>query len=331
MARLTTFSRFLITLAIIGAIFFGVRKFLPNLGKTSNTEITTNDEAKTNPDGGNTSNQIQPTQFERPAFNYTPPAPVNGKLKGVVEMGATGFNSFIIRIDANKNWKLEKSQFGASLIKEGLATDQDIKNGLKSYIAEMLAFGVGGRDIHFVISSGAKKEEITNKIIKFLGEFGYVVNTVTPEQEGRYALKACLPSSYAANSFVTDIGSSNTKISYTKGGRIQAYECQGAKYFQNQISDIDVANDVAAKSSNIPTSNRETCFILGGVPYELAKQVRNGKERYTVLKAPGDYKAEGDKQRCGLNIYNAIAKTTNCKQFIFDWDANFTIGFLLEL
>ena len=27
-------------------------------------------------------------------------------------------------------------------------------------------------------------------------------------------------------------------------------------------------------------------FVLGGVPYELAKRVRKGKERYTVLDAP---------------------------------------------
>jgi hypothetical protein len=59
--------------------------------------------------------------------------------------------------------------------------------------------------------------------------------------------------------------------------------------------------------------------------------VRNGKERYTVLKAPADYKAEGEKQKAGLNIYKAIADATGCQTFVFDWDANFTIGFLLTL
>jgi hypothetical protein len=67
------------------------------------------------------------------------------------------------------------------------------------------------------------------------------------------------------------------------------------------------------------------------VPYELAKQTRSGKERYTVLKAPADYKSDGAKQEAGLNIYSAIADGTGCKQFVFDWDANFTIGFLLGL
>ncbi|MFM8485015.1 MAG: hypothetical protein ACKOCH_01680, partial [Bacteroidota bacterium] len=83
--------------------------------------------------------------------------------------------------------------------------------------------------------------------------------------------------------------------------------------------------------AQVPQNLRQTCFIIGGVPFELARQTRKDKERYTVLKAPGDYKAEGAKQQAGLNIYNAIAETTGCKQFVFDWDANFTIGFLLNL
>jgi hypothetical protein len=83
--------------------------------------------------------------------------------------------------------------------------------------------------------------------------------------------------------------------------------------------------------SQVPESNRANCFIIGGIPFELAKQVRNGKERYTVLKAPQDYTSTGEKQKAGLNIYKALADETGCKTFVFDWDANFTIGFLLGL
>lgn len=339
MARLTTFSRFLITLTIVGAVVFALFKFFPQLknwkdGKMQ--EITTTEDARSdNNSGGNqttttTTNQIS-TGGERVPFAYTPPAPVNGKLKGVVELGATGFNSFIIRVDAQKNWKLEKSEFGASLVYEKLATDDDIKNGLKRYIADMLAYGVGPRDIHFVISSGAKKVDITTKIQQALNSMGYVTNTVTAEQEGRYGLKSCLPQAYRSNGFVVDIGSGNTKISVAKGNNVQSYESFGAKYFQNGTSEETVANEIASKCSNIPNENRGICFLIGGVPFELAKQVRNGKERFTVLKAPGDYKAEGEKQKAGLNIYNSIAKATGCKQFVFDWDANFTIGFLLDM
>jgi hypothetical protein len=32
-----------------------------------------------------------------------------------------------------------------------------------------------------------------------------------------------------------------------------------------------------------------------------------------------------------VNIYKAIKDATGTDQFVFDWDANFTIGFLLDL
>ena len=35
--------------------------------------------------------------------------------------------------------------------------------------------------------------------------------------------------------------------------------------------------------------------------------------------------------KAGLNIYKAILDATGVKQVVFDWDANFTIGFLLGL
>ena len=127
---------------------------------------------------------------------------------------------------------------------------------------------------------------------------------------------------------MVDIGSGNTKISWLPGGAIEA---PGAKYFQNKLDPGAVFQEVKGKASQVPANLRGTCFIIGGVPYELAKQSRNGKERYTVLKAPADYKADGAKQEAGLNIYAAAAEGTGCKQFVFDWDANFTIGFLLNL
>ena len=334
MARLTTFSRLLITLAIVAAIFFGVRYFFPNLGKsggdaggpaTTEQPATTGGEQSggTSTTWGKTGSSFTPTPF-----NYTAPAPAGGKLKGVVELGATGFNSFIIRVDNQKNWKLEKAEFGVSLVKENLATDEDIKSGLKRFIADMVGYGVGARDIHFVISSGAKKEAITEKISAQLKSMGYFVNEVTPQQEARLALRAALPDAYQSKAFVVDIGSGNTKISWLPNG---AFESYGAKYYQDNTTDATVYQDVKNKAGQIPANLRGTCFIIGGVPYELAKQIRNGKERYTVLKAPADYTPDGAKQKSGLNIYQAVADATGCKQFVFDWDANFTIGFLLNL
>jgi hypothetical protein len=351
MQRLTVAGRLLITALIVAAIYFGfryfggndaLRKIAPN--KENTTEYT---ESQTMPrtdeekaaetidesiaSDSKSSDEASSTSSTRRPFDFTPPAPQNGKLKGVVELGASGFNSFIIRVDDQKRWKLEKAEFGNSLVLENMASDDDVRAGLKSYIGKMLDFGVGGRDIHFVVSSGAVKAEGTQKIIKALKTLNYVVNTVTPEQEGSLALRSVLPTEYTDNSFVVDIGSGNTKISWKEGGSTKALETYGAKYYQNSTPDDKVASEVSAKAKQVPSDHRKTCFIIGGVPFELAKAVRKGKERYTVLDAPSAYKLDDAKAKAGLNIYKAIANATGTDQFVFDWDANFTIGYLLTL
>ena len=354
MQRLTIAGRLLITALVLAAAFFAfryfggneaLRKLSPNdndkeysesgtMPRADNEtaeavveESTASDEATSS--AGSSDNASSDTP--RRAFSYTPLAPQNGKLKGVVELGASGFNSFIIRVDDQKRWKLEKAEFGNSLVLENMASDDDIRAGLKSYIGKMLDFGVGGRDIHFVVSSGAVKAEGTQKITKALKALNYVVNTVTPEQEGSLALRSVLPADYYANSYVVDLGSGNTKISWKENGATKALETYGAKYFQNNTSDETVATEVKAKVKQIPAGNRKTCFIIGGVPFEMAKKVRNGKERYTTLDAPSAYKLEEAKSKAGINIYKAIADATGTNQFVFDWDANFTIGYLLTL
>ena len=329
MARLTTFSRLLIVAAILVGIYFAVTTFLPQL---TGGENGTNSGSDPKTEVGKTSSKPgKMASWTRQPFTYEPPAPVNGKLKGVVELGATGFNSFIIRVDSKKNWKLEKAEFGASLVYENIATDNDIRQGLKSYIADMIEYGVGGRDIHFVVSSGAKKAEAAQKIINVLRSMKYYVNTVTPEKEARLALRAAMPPDYYGKAFTLDIGSGNTKISWMTGSFSKGVETYGSKYYQNNVSDNTVYSGVKAKARQVPKDARDVCFIIGGVPFTLAKDIRQGKERYTVLKAPGDYDAEGEKQAAGLNIYQAVSDATGCKHFVFDWDANFTIGFLLEL
>ena len=339
MARLTSFSRLLITVALVAGVYFAVRTFLPQLSKSSSTTEQAQTETTDRPAADNdvaSAAEAPPSSSSSwgqsgGGFSYSAIKPVNGKLKGVAELGATGFNYFIVRVDAQKNWELEKAEFGVSLVKENLATDDDIKTGLKTYIADMAAFGVSPKDIHFVISSGAKKAEVTDKIIATLKSMGYYVNIVTPMQEAQLAYRAAMPSSFQNKGFVVDIGSGNTKIAWLSGGSPTGVELPGAKYYQNNMSEGAVYQDVNTQAKRVPAGMRNTCFIIGGVPFELAKQSRNGKERYTVLKAPGDYKADGEKQKAGLNIYKAIADGTGCQQFVFDWDANFTIGFLLDL
>lgn len=348
MQRLTTAGRLLITALILVAIYFGLKliagvDLLEKFSGKSNTEQSatlpngkvetpaTENTSEATADNTASASSSESAAGQPAPFTYTPPAPVNGKLKGVVELGASGFNSFIVTIDAAKNWKLEKAEFGNSLVMENMATDQDIREGLKKYIAGMLDYGVSGRDIQFVVSSGALKAEGTQKIIRVLKTLNYVVNTVTPEQEGKLGLRVVLPSQFEDKAFVVDMGSGNTKISWKTNGVAQSRESYGAKYFEQGTDDATVAADEAAKAKEIPADHRNLCFIIGGVPFDLAKQVRNGKERYTVLKLPADYESKNAKQKAGLVIYKAIADATGCRQFVFDWDANFTIGYLLSL
>ena len=332
MQRLTLAGRLIITAVIIAALYFGIRYFTGGkLGSDQPAATTTESpsipgSAAAGTDGNNAATAATPT-----AFTYQAPQPVNGKLKGVVELGASGFNSFIVRIDEQKNWKLEKAEFGNSLVIENMASDADVRTGLKSYIGKMLDYGVAGRDIHFVVSSGAVKAANTAKIIKALKSLNYVVNTVTPEKEGFLALRAALPREYAGKAYVMDIGSGNTKISWMVNGEPKSVETFGAKYFQSGTDDATVAANVKDKANQVPAEARATCFIIGGVPFELAKQVRKGEERYTVLNAPDAYQLDNAKSKAGLNIYRATAEATGTKQFVFDWDANFTIGYLLSL
>ncbi|AXE20239.1 hypothetical protein DR864_22035 [Runella rosea] len=339
--NLTGAGKIALILLIAGALGAGYYFFGPDPNKATN-ETSIN---STTPEGGpasaanenvasddNTaSSESSTAASETSAFSYTAPEPVDGKLKGVVELGASGFNSFVVNIDKDKNWKLEKAEFGNSMVIENMASDYDIRVGLKKYIGNMIDHGVSGKDIHFVVSSGAVKADVTQKIIKVLKDMGYMVNTVTAEQEGTLGLKCALPPSFSGRGFFADIGSGNTKIAWTTDSGIKSLEASGAKYYEKGTSDDVVYDEVGAKAKQVPSSKREICFIIGGVPYDLAKEVRNGKERYTVLKPAEAYKLDKAKAKAGGNIYKAIADATGCKQFVFDWDANFTIGFLLGL
>lgn len=267
----------------------------------------------------------------RPTFNYPAPKPVGGRVRGVIELGASGFNSFVVHTDAQRNWELQKAEFDNSLLMENLASDEEIRRGLRAYIANMLDYGVSGKDIHFVVSSGALKMAATHRIAKQLTQMGYVVNRMTSEKEAALGLKVALPAPFSERAFVVDIGSGGTEISWLVDGKPQSTNTFGSKYFEYGADPAVVASDVKAKAAQVPAKLRQTCFIIGGVPYEMAKQVRQGKERYTVLDAPDAYQFDKAKSKAGLVIYRSLAEATGCKQFVFDWDANFTIGYLLSL
>ncbi len=259
-------------------------------------------------------------------------APINGVMKGVIEVGASGFNSFVIRVDKDKNWELVSKEFGESLAYEGFVTTSDVQSGLKKYLASMFTKGVNGKNAHFVMSSGALKNPKTKLIADAIEKMGYVVNRVDAAQEGKYALIALLPSNYKSNSFVVDIGSGNTKVSWYDNGSLKSVECAGAKYYQIPRTDEDVYSEIQKAVTQVPATQRKYVFMIGGAPFQLAKQVRNGEERFTALQSPDFYNAGEDvKLKSGLNIYKAIYDTAASESYIFDWDANFTIGFLISL
>lgn len=330
------FKALLISLPIIAFSYFAITDGWFSAGDKSEIDRTITDGQTTavppteNSKTENTASGTAKNEEGR-IFAYQPEKPVNGELKGVVEVGATGFNSFIINMDKERRWEVITKDFGQSLVYEGLATTDDIRAGLKKYISMMFDKGVKSKNVHFIISSGAQKIPKTTIISSELKKMGFVVNLVTPEQEGKLALKSALPPSYYGNAFVTDIGSGNTKISWMNAANLMAVEAPGSKYYEKEIQDDVIYNEVKNKASQIPSKNREVCFIIGGTPFDLAKQHRNGEERYTVLKSPGSYAGDKPKTKSGLNIYKAIQDATGCDTFVFDWDANFSIGFLLQL
>lgn len=257
---------------------------------------------------------------------------MNGVRKGVIEVGASGFNAFVVDIDANKNWELVSKEFGESLAWEGFANTSDIYTQMKKYISSIANKGVAGRNIQFVVSSGAMKVKNISMVMQAIREKGFVINEVTADQEGKFALKALLPKAYRTNSFTVDIGSGNTKINWYEGDRLKTVECPGTKYFAIGKTDQEVYNEVVTACNKVPASLRSNCFLIGGVPFMLAKESRSGSERFTALLGPDSYSAGDDiKKKSGINIYRAIYETTKSQNYVFDWDANFTIGYLLSM
>jgi hypothetical protein len=317
---------------VLGVLaYFLIKKYIPQNKTVEDTTISTTNNKGENKSSEDSKQDNSAVKTESREFNYTPEKPVNGTLRGVVEVGATGFNSFVISMDKERRWEIVSKDFGESLAYEGLATTEDIRAGLKKYLAGMFDKGVNKKDMHFVISSGAQKEPKTVIIANELKKMGWVVNLVTPAQEAKFALKATIPVAFLDNSFLVDIGSGNTKVSWQEGNGLRSLEVPGAKYYEKGSSDEAVYNQVKEQLSKVPETKRNVCFIIGGVPFTLAKQHRSGEERFTVLNPPDKYKPEDKKMASGLNIYKAILDATQCDTFVFDWDTNFTIGFLLSL
>lgn len=266
-------------------------------------------------------------------FDYKPQMPdEHAQLLGVGAIGASELTSLVVKIDKQKAWKLEQRLDDKSLMIEGVQDENVIKENLKKYLVKMGEAGVSPSNMHFVISSGAIKSGNADLLIKNLKSSGYIVNEISPEQEGKLAFRATVPEEYRANSVMVDIGSGNTKISWEENGNLKALETYGAKYFEKDITPKQAFDDVLVAMEKIPSDKKKHVFIIGGVPYSLAKPIRADKERYVVLNAPDSYDAADEKQKAGLNIYNAMVSNTGTDvQYIFDFDSHYAIGFLQGL
>lgn len=294
-----------------------VQNSTPTTDGTATVALQGGDLAKANANHNTVNIQLEPV--------------INGVRKGVIEVGASGFNAFAVDIDQNKNWELVSKMFGKSLAWEGFANSKDIIEGTKDYIELLATKGIAGRNIHFIVSSGAAKVPGIDNVIAAL-KSRYTVNTVSADEEGKFACKALLPKAYRNNSFCFDMGSGNTKINWYENGKIKTIELPGAKYYAINKTDQEVYNEVVAACNKIPANLRNNCFVIGGVPSNLAKESRSGNERFTPLLSPDSYSAGDDaKKKCGLNIYRAIYETTGSANYYFDGDANFTIGYLLSM
>lgn len=281
--------------------------------------------------------QQQAQEEETPAtarkiFDYVPPKPENGTAMGAVILGSSGFDAFRIEMDTARNWQLLEAQYGVSGVYENNAEMADIRVGLENYVKSFLDNGVSGDNIHFIVSSSAKENEKVQVIMRILDELGYVVNEVDEEMEARCAFYAAVPKDFQDKAFVVDVGSGNTKISWLQNDQVYSEYTYGSKYHLDNVSDSTAYVSALKASMSIPEASIDYAFVIGGAPYQLAKDIRIGEERYTTLKAPDQYPGITDQKSLnGLKLYEGIKFSTKCEQFIFDWHCNFAIGFLLLL
>ncbi|MFT5640696.1 MAG: hypothetical protein ACI9A7_000793 [Cyclobacteriaceae bacterium] len=265
------------------------------------------------------------------SFPYAAPKPVNGTLYGIVELGGSSFNSFIIEKDDADRWKMIKSNYGESKVVENENENEAIKTGLKEYVDEMIKRGVSKDLIYFIQSSTASKNKKVQELNPILEELGYNVVGVNVDKEAAYAFYATMPKEFQDEAFVLDIGSGNTKISWLEEDSVMTKDAPGSKYYQYELSDSAVYSAVYELVASIPAQKRKKCFLIGGAPYKLALESNEFAEQYTVINAPGEYTTDDAKILCGLNIYKAAFDASpESEGFIFDWYSNFTIGYLLQ-
>ncbi len=274
---------------------------------------------------------IQPQTEEKRVFDYQPRQPINGQLYATIELGALGLNYFIAEIDNENRWVLTESSFGRSNIIYGVNSSNEIFEKILEYRSEILSKGVTASNIHILASSSAIKSKIIEELKVRLNAKGLTVNYIDAEAEGNYALAATIPQEFITESFLVDIGSGNTKLSWVENNDTLSIDIHGSKYFLSDVHDTTVFREVRDALLEIPEKNRNLCFMLGGMIYEFEKdKVENSDTRYFVLKSPSQYPTNNEKLKAANIIYNALYLEPTFS-YIFDSQSTFSIGYLLEL
>lgn len=280
-----------------------------------------------------TKSQVQtpPVAKEERIFDYQPQSPIDGELNAVIELGSLGLNYFIVEIDNQGRWKLIKSEYGRSNIIYGAITSSQIADKVLEYQKVISKSGVNKKNIHVLASSSFIKAEVMSTLKQDLEGKGLSLNPINADKEAQYAMMATIPREFIEESYLVDIGSGNTKLSWLSGIDTITSETHGSKYFLNNVQDTTVFREVREAVLNIPEKNRNLCFILGGAIYELAKdEIDKNDGRYNVLRPPSAYSKGDQKLNAGNVIYGAIYSEPTYS-YIFDSESNFSIGYLLSL
>lgn len=264
------------------------------------------------------------------SFNYQSEKPINGHTYATIEIGSAGLNYFIVNMDDQNRWSLIKSGFGESSLIQGNANVDAIFLKIESYKRDIIKAGVAKDDIYVIASSSAIEQNKIEEIRSRLGISGIKLKSVNAQQEGLYDHLVTVPKEFVDESFLVDIGSGSTKITWISKNDTISLETIGSKYYLSDIHDTTAFRTVRDILLKIPLANRNLCFLLGGIPYEFAAVTNDKIGRYTLLNQPGKYSPSSQKGKSGKIIYSAIYLDPTYS-YIFDWDANFSIGYLMSL
>lgn len=278
----------------------------------------------------NSSGSTENLESFQTSFDFQPEAPVNGKLLGIIELGYSGFNSFIVTMDKEDRWSLEKAIYSESQVADGDVTLESVIAKIEQFKSEMIEFGVDGNNINLVASSSAIRDQKVVEIANKLRAMDVGLITVSAEQEGTYALYATVPRALLENAYMIDIGSGNTKVSWLESGEAKTLETFGSRYKEAGVTDQDARIGIKEAVAQVPTKNRDLCFLVGKIPFLLAKTTNNRSTRYTILESPKAYTFEKEQQQAGLNLYDALWEESTIS-YVFDWDSNFSIGVLMTV